>query len=251
MNESKKQPTTVFTSLKLQILELIIISNTSLYIVLWLYGLPRWHCLPMEVDAVTRVWSLDGNDPLEEGMATYSILAWRIPWTEEPGRLHSMESQRVGWGLKWLSTHECMITYHCKFPVWQGLLSCFSRIWLFATPWTIVHQYPLSMAFSRQEYKIGLPFPSPGELPHPGDQTGISCVSCIGKRFLPTGFPGGSVVESACQCRRPMLDPCVVGDPLEKNMATDSSILAWKIPRTEEPGRLEPMGLQRVRHKWL
>ena len=37
-------------------------------------------------------------------------------------------------------------------------------------------------------------------------------------------------------------------DPLEKEMATDSSILAWKIPRTEEPGRLQSMGLQRVRH---
>ena len=36
-------------------------------------------------------------------------------------------------------------------------------------------------------------------------------------------------------------------DPLEKEMATDSSILAWKIPRTEEPGRLQSMGLQRVR----
>ena len=37
------------------------------------------------------------DDPLEEGMATHSsILAWRIPWTEEPGRLQSMGSQRVG-----------------------------------------------------------------------------------------------------------------------------------------------------------
>ena len=37
-------------------------------------------------------------------------------------------------------------------------------------------------------------------------------------------------------------------DPLEKEMATHSSILAWKIPWTEEPGRLQPMGLQGVRH---
>ena len=37
------------------------------------------------------------EDPLEEGMATYSsILAWRIPWTEKPGRLQFMGSQRVG-----------------------------------------------------------------------------------------------------------------------------------------------------------
>ena len=44
----------------------------------------------------TWVQSQGGEDPLEEGMATHSsILAWRIPWTEEPGRLQSMGSQRV------------------------------------------------------------------------------------------------------------------------------------------------------------
>ena len=45
----------------------------------------------------TRVLSLDQEDPLVEGMATHSsILVWRIPQTEEPGRLQSMGSQRVG-----------------------------------------------------------------------------------------------------------------------------------------------------------
>ena len=45
----------------------------------------------------TWVPSLDWEDPLEKGKATHSsILTWRIPWTEEPGRLQSMESQRVG-----------------------------------------------------------------------------------------------------------------------------------------------------------
>ena len=44
----------------------------------------------------TRVRSLGREDPLKEGMATHSrILAWRIPWTEEPGGLQSMGSQRV------------------------------------------------------------------------------------------------------------------------------------------------------------
>ena len=37
-------------------------------------------------------------------------------------------------------------------------------------------------------------------------------------------------------------------DPLEEGTATHSSILAWRIPRTEEPGRLQSMGLERVRH---
>ena len=41
------------------------------------------------------------------------------------------------------------------------------------------------------------------------------------------------------------------GRPLEKRMETHSSTLAWRIPWTEEPGRLQSMGLQRVRHEWV
>ena len=45
----------------------------------------------------TRVPSLGGKDPLEKEMATHSsILAWKIPWTEEPGGLRSIGLQRVG-----------------------------------------------------------------------------------------------------------------------------------------------------------
>ena len=45
----------------------------------------------------TRFQPLGGEDPLEKEMAPHSsILAWRIPWTEEPGRLQSMGSLRVG-----------------------------------------------------------------------------------------------------------------------------------------------------------
>jgi len=48
---------------------------------------------------------------------------------------------------------------------WWKLLS---RVWLFATPWTVAYQAPPSMGFSRQEYWSGLPFPSPEYLPDPG-----------------------------------------------------------------------------------
>ena len=45
----------------------------------------------------TLVWSLGWEDPLKKGIETHSsILAWRIPWTEETGRLQSIGSQRVG-----------------------------------------------------------------------------------------------------------------------------------------------------------
>ena len=50
------------------------------------------------VQQETQVRSLGQEDPREKGMATHSsILAWKIPWTEEPGRLQSMGSQRVGY----------------------------------------------------------------------------------------------------------------------------------------------------------
>ena len=51
--------------------------------------------LPVMQEA--EVWSLDWEDPLEKDMATHSsILAWKIPWMEEPAGLQSMVSQRVG-----------------------------------------------------------------------------------------------------------------------------------------------------------
>ena len=51
----------------------------------------------LSVARETQIQSLGGEDPLEKRMATHSsILAWKIPWMEEPGRLQSMGSQRVG-----------------------------------------------------------------------------------------------------------------------------------------------------------
>ena len=69
---------------------------------------------------------------------------------------------------------------------------------------------------------------------------------------LPTpvflGFPDGSVSkESACNAGGLGLIPGL-GRSLEKGTATHSSILAWRIPQTEEPGRLQSMGSPRVRH---
>ena len=65
------------------------------------------------------------------------------------------------------------------------------------------------------------------------------------------GFPSDATgKESACQCRRGKrcgLDPWV-DDPLEEEMAIHSSIFAWRIQWTEEPGKLQSRRLQRVRH---
>ena len=64
-------------------------------------------------------------------------------------------------------------------------------------------------------------------------------------------FPGGSEVKNqpAIQKLQEMqIHSLGQEDPLEKGMATHSSILAWRIPWTEEPGRLDAIRLQRVRH---
>ena len=65
-----------------------------------------------------HVRSLGQEDPLEEGTATYSsVPAWRIPWTEEPGRLQSIVSQRVVHNC--VMFHKCMSLYTIRWG--QGL----------------------------------------------------------------------------------------------------------------------------------
>ena len=59
------------------------------------------------------------------------------------------------------------------------------------------------------------------------------------------GFPGGSVVKNPLAKEEPPVRPLAQKDPLEKKMATHSSILAWKIPWTEEPGGLHSIELQK------
>ena len=73
-----------------------------------------------------------------------------------------------------------------------------------------------------------------------------------GKYFLQVqgllGFPGGSDSKESPVMQETSVPSLGWEDPLEKAMATHSSILAWEIPWTEEPGGLESMGSQRVRH---
>ena len=64
-----------------------------------------------------------------------------------------------------------------------------SSAWLFVTPWTVAHQAPLSMEFSRQEYKSGLAFPSPGDHPDLGIEHRFPELQAD---FLPPEPPGKS-----------------------------------------------------------
>ena len=62
------------------------------------------------------------------------------------------------------------------------------------------------------------------------------------------GFPGGSAIKNLPVVQETRVPPLGQEDALEKEMATHSSTLAWRIPWTEEPGGLQSMGSQRVRH---
>ena len=121
-----------------------------------------------------QIWSLGGEDPLEEKMATYSsIVPRKIPWPEEPGRLQSMGSQRVrhDWATKHTNHLEVFFKTHCCHGSESENCSV-SHVQLFATLWTVQ-----SMEFSRSEYWSGLPFPSPGESSQPRDRTQVSCIA--------------------------------------------------------------------------
>ena len=70
-------------------------------------------------------------------------------------------------GEEWAS-RKFYISIVFDFRLPACVLHRFSRVWLFATPWTVAHQALLCMGFSRQEHWSGLPCPPPGDLPDPG-----------------------------------------------------------------------------------
>ena len=71
-------------------------------------------------------------------------------------------------------------------------MKSFSRVQLFAPPWTIAYDAALSMGFSRQEYWSGLPFPSPGDLPDPGIEPGSPTLEADALTSEPPGKPNAN-----------------------------------------------------------
>ena len=107
-----------------------------------------WDCSMASLTGWTWVWVSSGS--------------WW--WTGKPGMLHSMGSQKIwlDWAteLNWPERRILRKHFAC-------MLSCFSHVWFFATPWTVAHQAPLFHVILRQEYWSALLYPSPGDLPHP------------------------------------------------------------------------------------
>ena len=76
-----------------------------------------------------------------------------------------------------------------NLPLRARVLSHFSHVQLFATPWTVARQAPLSMGFSRQEYWSELSFPSLGDLPNPGIEPGSLPLQADSLPSKPPGKP--------------------------------------------------------------
>ena len=128
------------------------------------------------------------------------------------------------------------------------MLSCFSHVQLFATLW---RSPPGSSVYGIFQAGIWsrLPIPSPGHLPNLGIEPAIPGSPVLARGFfttVPPGMPLYFVVKRLPEMRETWVQSLGWEDLLEKEMTTHSSILAWKIPWTEEPGRLQSMGSQRV-----
>ena len=81
-------------------------------------------------------------------------------------------------------------------PACVCVLSCFSCVQLFATLWTVSHQAPLSVGFSRHEYQSGLPYPPPWDLPIPGIEPAALMSPALSGRFFTTS----TTWEDPCCC---------------------------------------------------
>ena len=105
-----------------------------------------------------------------------------------------------------------------------------SHVLLLVTPWTVAYKALLSMEFSRQEYWSGLPFPSPGDLPHPGTEPRSTTLQADALPSEPPGKPnyGGGTEDNGDHlqkfpCSAPSSRP-----PLTHTSATDSWTLIDK-----------------------
>ena len=199
-------------------------------------------------------------------MATHSsILAWEIPWTKKPGGLHSPWDHK-GAGLNWARRHVsicsvciCHLSFHltissisfCSLspeyracPV-EGSVVLFSQP---AQPKLEAVDSEWSPSKCSVKYSLeNLPGPSSSHSDEPLCDPKLlsACTYWMLEIFLVA-----QTVKNLPAVWETQVGSLGQEDPLEKEMATHSSILAWKIPWTEEPSKLQSMGSQRVGHDW-
>ena len=103
---------------------------------------------------------------------------WGVPVSERPHKIRNIAVVIFGHTIFHRPTYSvCMLSH-------------FSHVQLFATPWTVAHQSSLSMGFSGQEYLNGLPFSLPGDFPHPGTEPTSLTSPALAGRFFTLGPPG-------------------------------------------------------------
>ena len=113
-----------------------------------------------------------------------------------------------------LSAQHCFVNTGPRAAVKPGVVwQFFSRVQIFATPWAVARQAPLSMGFSRQEYWSGLPFPSPGDLPDPGIEPWSPTLLADSLPFEPQGsllwsFPPPYLIIVFGEQKYPHISPC-------------------------------------------
>ena len=190
----------------------------------------------------TQVRSLSTEDPLEKGMATHSsILAWRIPWTKEPGELQSMGSQRVGhdWATNTFTSLSMMPSCNefgsvsSSLNFWNSLRRIGINSYMFGI---ILLWHCLALDFWLLEVLLFRNLML--LLVISQFQLSISSWLSLGKLYLSRNLSVSSRLTNL------LAYSCLS----EKAMATHSNTLAWKIPWTEEPGRLQSMGSLSVGH---
>ena len=126
-----------------------------------------------------------------------------------------------------------------------------SHVQLFATPWTVAHQAPPSIGFSRQEYCESFIYialtPSKATCPTSTCKTVLYVLTTYNICSL-RASQSLCDKESTCQCKKWGFNPWVRKIPWGRKQQPTPVFLAWEIPWTEEPGGIQSMGSQRVRH---
>ena len=142
-------------------------------VIKWINWITGFVCDSPERHGATFL-SLPATAPSSDAGATVNdVLVTR------PLMYRQWEGKRgeMNWGIG-IHTHTLLIIVVVQF------LSC---VWIFATPWTVAHQAPLSMGFSRQESWSGLPFPTPGDHPNPEIKPRSPSLQADSLPFEPSG----------------------------------------------------------------
>ena len=132
------------------------------------------------------------------------------------------------------------------------MLSCFSPVQLYMIPWPVALQAPLTMGFIKQGCWSGLPCSLPSDFLDPGiEPMSLMSPALEGGLFITnTTWEAPRGKESTLNAGNTRESTLGWEDSLKEGTATQSSILAWEIPSTEDLHWLQFMGSQRVGHNW-